>query len=455
MVKSAKHRKIAEKKWHIPQGTLNPVGNQHIMKIHRDIEDGVVKFAWVNVCNPYQDSANAKHWIKAARNMDNFIVVSDGYPGISAKVADLILPTAMIYEKWGAYGNAERRTQHWRQQVLPVGDAMSDTWQWVEFSKRFTVNDLWGPYTLRNGKKLPDVRGKAKAMGYSGNTTMFEILFANDRAKSYKIDTTKFPQKGYDNSECLGDERNVVGSDGKVFKGYGFMIHEYLFEEYASFGRGHGHDLAPFVTYHRVRGLKWPVVDGKETQWRFNVKYDPYAAKAVAKSGNGSTHAFYGPLAKKILQGSLTKPDKSLGKYALPNKAKIFARPYMTPPEIPDNEYDTWLCTGRVLEHWHSGTMTMRVPELYRAVPEALVYMHPETAKAKGLKRGDLAWVESRRGKIKARVETRGRNRPPRSLVFVPWFDERVLINKVTLDATCPMSKQTDYKKCAVKIYKA
>jgi nitrate reductase NapA len=127
----------------------------------------------------------------------------------------------------------------------------------------------------------------------------------------------------------------------------------------------------------------------------------------------------------------------------------------MMPPEVPDNEYDTWLCTGRVLEHWHSGTMTMRVPELYRAVPEALVYMHPETAKARGLKRGDLAWVESRRGKVKARVETRGRNRPPRSLVFVPWFDERVLINKVTLDATCPMSKQTDYKKCAVKIYKA
>lgn len=35
----------------------------------------------------------------------------------------------MIYEKWGAYGNAERRTQHWKQQVLPVGAAMSDTWQ--------------------------------------------------------------------------------------------------------------------------------------------------------------------------------------------------------------------------------------------------------------------------------------------------------------------------------------
>jgi nitrate reductase NapA len=454
MVKNPKHRAITEKKWHIPNGTLNPVGNQHIMKIHRDIEDGVVKFAWVNVCNAYQDSASAKHWIKAARTMDNFIVTSDGYPGISAMVSDLVLPSAMIYEKWGAYGNAERRTQHWRQQVLPVGDAMSDTWQWVELSKRFTVDDLWGPYTLRNGVKLADVRAEAEKMGYSKDTTMFEILYANERAKSYKVDLDSFPQKGYDNTECIGDSRNVVGSDGKVFKGYGFMIHEYLFEEYASFGRGHGHDLAPFTTYHKVRGLKWPVVDGKETSWRFNVKYDPYAAYHAKENGRGSTHAFYGPLAKALSQGNLLGiTDKK--KKPLTDKAKIFARPYMDPPEMPDEEYDTWLCTGRVLEHWHSGTMTMRVPELFRAVPEALCYMHPQTAKDKGLKQGELCWVESRRGRVKARVETRGRNRPPRGLVFVPWFDEKVFINKVCLDATCPMSKQTDYKKCAIKLYKA
>jgi nitrate reductase NapA len=449
MVKSGKHRGIVENSWKVPAGTLNPVGNQHIMKIHRDIEDGVIKFAWVNVCNPYHDSASANHWIKAARTMDNFIVCSDGYPGISAKVADLILPSAMIYEKWGAYGNAERRTQHWRQQVLPVGDSMSDTWQWVELSKRFTVKDVWGEQPLRGNKKLPDVIGKAKAMGYNEDTTMFEILFANERAKSYKIDLKDPIQAGYDNSECNGDSRNVVGSDGKVFEGYGYFLHKYLFEEYADFGRGHAHDLADFDTYHRVRGLKWPVVDGKETQWRFNSKYDPYARKA-----NTGDFAFYGPLAKALSQGDLLGiTDKT--KKSLKNKAKIFARPYMDPPEMPDSKYDTWMCTGRVLEHWHSGTMTMRVPELYRAVPEALCYMNPGDAKAKGFKQGGLIWVESRRGKVRARVETRGRNRVPKGLIFVPWFDEKVFINKVCLDATCPMSKQTDYKKCAVKLYKA
>lgn len=44
---------------------------------------------------------------------------------------------------------------------------------------------------------------------------------------------------------------------------------------------------------------------------------------------------------------------------------------------------------------------------------------------------------------------------PPRGLVFLPWFDEGVLVNRVTLDATCPISKQTDFKRCAVKVARA
>ena len=96
--------------------------------------------------------------------------------------------------------------------------------------------------------------------------------------------------------------------------------------------------------------------------------------------------------------------------------------------------------------------MTQRVDELYKAVPDALVYMHPDDASELKLRRGSEVKVVSRRGEIRARVETRGRNKPPRGLVFVPFFDANKLINKVTLDATDPISKQTDYKKCAVRI---
>jgi len=133
----------------------------------------------------------------------------------------------------------------------------------------------------------------------------------------------------------------------------------------------------------------------------------------------------------------------------------IFALPYQPPAEVPDKEYDLWLATGRVLEHWHSGTMTRRVPELYKAFPDAVVFMHPEDAKKRGLQRGDVVKVVSRRGEIRLRVDTRGRNKPPLGLVFVPFFDEHRLVNKLTLDATCPLSKETDYKKCAVKVVKA
>ena len=447
VVANPKHREMTEKIWKLPNGTINPQPGAHFMQIMRNLEDGKIKWAWVHVNNPWQNTANANHWIKAAREMDNFIVVSDAYPGISAKVADLILPVAMIYEKWGAYGNAERRTQHWKQQVLPQGEAMSDTWQMMEFSKRFKLKEVWGEKKINDKLTLPNVLEAAKAMGYNEDSTLYDVLYANKEALGYK--NTDSMLKDTINSEVFGDKREVIGSDGKVFKGYGFFVQKYLWEEYRKFGVGHAHDLADFDTYHRVRGLRWPVVDGKETQWRFNAKYDYYARKA----GNGE-FAFYGGAGKELPRGDLTTP-KTQEKFSLKNKAKIFFRPYMDPPEMPSKEYPFWLSTGRVLEHWHSGTMTMRVPELYRAVPEALCYMNPEDGKKLGVQQNDAVWVESRRGKVKARVDMRGRNRPPMGLVYVPWFDEKVYINKVCLDATCPISKQTDYKKCAVKVYKA
>jgi nitrate reductase NapA len=99
--------------------------------------------------------------------------------------------------------------------------------------------------------------------------------------------------------------------------------------------------------------------------------------------------------------------------------------------------------------------MTMRVPELYRAFSGAVVFMHPDDARKQGLHRGQEVRVVSRRGEIRSRLEIRGRNKVPRGLVFVPFFDASQLINKVTLDATDPISKQTDFKKCAVKVVAA
>ena len=394
VVANPKHRAKAEEIWKLPPGTIVDKPGYHAVLQNRMLKDGKLNCYWVQVNNNMQAAANMMgEGLPGYRNPENFIVVSDAYPTVTTQAADLILPTAMWVEKEGAYGNAERRTQFWHQLVKAPGESKSDLWQLMEFSKRFKVEEVWPEDLVA---KKPEYRGK----------TLFQILYANGEVNKFPVSQI---EAGYDNDEAAA---------------YGFYVQKGLFEEYAEFGRGHGHDLAPFDEYHRTRGLRWPVVKGQETKWRYREGTDPYA-----KAGSG--YDFYG------------NAD---------HRANIIALPYEPAAEEPDGEYPFWLSTGRVLEHWHSGSMTGRVPELYKSFPNAVVYMHPDDAKKLNLRRGSEVRVVSRRGEMRSRVETRGRNKPPQGLIFVPWFDASQLINKVTLDATDPISLQTDFKKCAVKI---
>ena len=215
---------------------------------------------------------------------------------------------------------------------------------------------------------------------------------------------------------------------GKLFDYGKEPLQEALFEEYRKFGAGKGKDLAPYQVYAKVRGgLRWPVVNGKETRWRYREGFDPYVK-------SGEEVRFYG------------QPD---------GRAVIWLRPYEPPAEAPDGEYPFWLSTGRVLEHWHTGTITRRVPDLHRAFPFAPVWINPDDAKSLGIHAGDPVRVKSRRGEVVTKAELGGRNTVPKGVLFVPFFDEGVLINLVTLDAYDPISKQPDFKKCAVRVEKA
>ena len=98
--------------------------------------------------------------------------------------------------------------------------------------------------------------------------------------------------------------------------------------------------------------------------------------------------------------------------------------------------------------------MTRRVRVLHQAVPHAYVELNPVDAKRLGIRSGDGVRLTSRRGDIVLPASVDERGRPPQGMVFVPFFDEGYLINELTLDAYCPISKQPDYKKCAVQVEK-
>jgi nitrate reductase (cytochrome) len=122
---------------------------------------------------------------------------------------------------------------------------------------------------------------------------------------------------------------------GKLFPWKKESWVEDVWREYGRFHHGPDHEMASYETLRERSGVIWPFVNGKETKWRYNGKYDPAAKGAFD---------FYG------------KPD---------HRAWIWFRPYEPPPEAPDTEFPFWLNTGRVLEHWHTGSMTRRIPVLH------------------------------------------------------------------------------------------
>jgi len=203
-------------------------------------------------------------------------------------------------------------------------------------------------------------------------------------------------------------------------------------------------------------GKKWKKATTVQVIYR---KFNP--AKVEKNSANPYD------VMKKITCKVPGDPDKSLDALKLialsPAEFSGLKHAYIKPDGselvvIDTRDFPIGCCTGRVLEHWHSGSMTTRVRELARAVPHAYVEINEVLAKRLGIRNGDSVIVESVRGKIElpARVldVTKATGGPRHDYVFVPWFDEYKLINMILRDAFDPFSKQADYKMFAVKIYK-
>jgi len=253
-----------------------------------------------------------------------------------------------------------------------------------------------------------------------------EGLFGNSERRTQHFEKMIDPP-----GECISDTWQIIEVAKRL--GYGNLFPwtkenhiEEIWKEYTRFHDGPDHSMASLEELRKRPGIQWPFVNGVETKWRYHAKYDP-AAK-------GDSFDFYG------------KPN---------GKAWIWARPFEPAPEVPDKDYPFWLCTGRVVEHWHTGSMTRRIPVLHQAMTNAYVELNVQDAASLNIRKGDKVKLVTRRGELVLPASVNERGQPPKGQVFVPFFDENLLINELTLDAFCPISREPDYKKCAVKVMKA
>ncbi len=291
--------------------------------------NGEFKALYIIGENPLVSDPDLNHAEKCISNLD-FLVVQDIFMTETAKIADVVLPSACFAEKEGTFSNTERRVQRVRKAVDPPGQAWDDWKITCEIATR---------------------------MGYP---------------------------MSYENSRAIFEEIALVTPS------------------YAG------------LTYDRIEdeGLHWPcpTADHPGT---------PILHTAQFPRGRGQFHAI----------------------------------DFIPPAEKADDEYPMYLTTGRVIYHYHTGTMTRKTDGLNERSPGNFVEITPDDAQKHDLKNGDMVNVASRRGDITAAVKFS--DKAVEGTVFIPFHFAESPANKLTNAALDPVSGIPEFKVCAVKLSKA
>ncbi|MBM4225627.1 MAG: nitrate reductase, partial [Gammaproteobacteria bacterium] len=132
-------------------------------------------------------------------------------------------------------------------------------------------------------------------------------------------------------------------------------------------------------------------------------------------------------------------------------RAKFVCAEWEPFPEQPNKQYPLVLNTGRTVEHWHTRTKTKEVPILERLSPSAWLEMNPRDARAMGLRSHDRVDLVSRRGRVRE-VELRLTEIVAPGQVFMPFHFFETNVNDVTQSAFDPISREPNYKQCAVRV---
>jgi formate dehydrogenase major subunit len=133
-------------------------------------------------------------------------------------------------------------------------------------------------------------------------------------------------------------------------------------------------------------------------------------------------------------------------------RGKLVPTSLLPPAETPDAEYPMVLTTGRLLEHWHTGSMTRRATVLDQLEPEAMVHLNPAELSRLGVSPGDQVRVSTRRGTIE--LATRADRDVPLGLVFIPFCYVEAAANLLTNPALDPFGKIPEFKFCAARVEK-
>lgn len=393
LVENAEHRAESEKFWNVPDGRIKPKMGYHTVLM------------WEKFCTPTDQGGDITTMMVQVTNPGQSLPNLHRLFKAKKGLADKFLIVSDVYHT---------ATTELADLVLPAS-------MWVE------KNGMFGNSERRTQQWFRMVPPPGEAR----DDCWMTIAIAR------RLFDLGHPGMKDKDGNFLFSLRNDQGAEVPVWQWehyYDINVDRALFEQYRQFTTYKHKNLAPYDEYVKARGLRWPVVEQpdktwRETKFRFSEFDDPFVKK-------GAEIEFY---------HSTTKDGK----------AQIWFAPYEKAAEEPDAEFPFWLCTGRVLEHWHTGTMTMRIPQLHGAMPSAYVEMHPEDAAERGIRNGESIIVKTRRGEMRLPVWTDGRGHPVRGSLFIPFFDQRMLVNDLTLGAIDPVSKEPDYKKCAAAVVKA
>ncbi len=297
-----------------------------IMEIMEGAHKGSIKALYVMGENPMISDPDLSHVEASLKKLD-FLVVQDIFLTETARLADVVLPSACSVEKDGTFTNTERRVQRIRKALPPPGEAKSD----------------------------------------------WEIIAAISNSMGYAM--------------SYSSAQEIMEEIAQVTPSYGG------------------------ITYKRLEknGLQWPcpTPDHKGTKFLHKDRFS---------RGLGLFHAI----------------------------------DYIPSAELPDAEYPFLLSTGRVLYHYHTGTMTRLSQGAMQRYPESLVEINPQDGEKMGITDGQLVKITSRRGEVQAKAKLTERSAV--GSIFMNFHFHEAAVNLLTNPALDPIGKIPEYKVCAVRV---